>query len=150
MSTNEASANLDSKLAEIIQEMLDSGDSQQYAVADCLNTIASNGEGQETPGFIVISAEEIRSAAESFIKRVVEKHEVERTFLAFCREISGKGTTWIRPIVASSEEVAETKAIEQCAADWEFDSDDVVLLGLMPHDGEILVWNDQYLAPNIL
>lgn len=51
------------KLEALLRQMEQSGDSQKLAVADCLRTIASNGDGQDTDAFIACCADEIGRAA---------------------------------------------------------------------------------------
>ena len=57
-------------IAEALQELFMSGDSQAYAVADCLNDIASNGDEKATDEFLVTCAEEIIAAADRVIQAV--------------------------------------------------------------------------------
>lgn len=64
------SENLSAKVAEVIQELGDSGDSQAFAVADCLNTIAENGGDQSTNEYLIGCAQEIITAAQRFISEV--------------------------------------------------------------------------------
>lgn len=66
----DTSENLSAKVAEVIQELGDAGDSQAWAVADCLNTIAENGGIQSTDGHLIVCAEEIIKAAQRFIDEV--------------------------------------------------------------------------------
>ena len=54
-------------IAAELEAMFNSGSSEQYAVADCLNTIAENGEDQATDEHLVACAEEIRNAAQRVI-----------------------------------------------------------------------------------
>lgn len=70
MSNFTAAEGLSEKAARILEEMAESGDSQRSGVADILNTIAENGEGQEEDGFLATCAEEIRAAAQDFIDQV--------------------------------------------------------------------------------
>lgn len=66
----DTSENLSAKAAEELQELGDSGDSQAFAVADCLNTIAENGGDQSTDEYLIGCAQEIITAAQRFIDEV--------------------------------------------------------------------------------
>lgn len=61
---------LSEKATEVIEGMFSSGSSEQWAVADCLNTIAGNGDEQETDEHLIGCAEEIRDAANYFIEQL--------------------------------------------------------------------------------
>jgi len=52
---------------QVLTDMASNGSSEAAAVADCLNTIASNGEEQATDRYLVGCAEEIRDYAIRFI-----------------------------------------------------------------------------------
>ena len=66
----DTSENLSAKVAEVIQELGDAGDSQALAVAECLNTIAENGGDQSTDEYLIGCAQEIIAAAQRFIDEV--------------------------------------------------------------------------------
>lgn len=55
-------------VSQLLQQMFESGDSQEMAVADCLNTIAENGDGMESDTHLLCCAEAIRDAANAFIE----------------------------------------------------------------------------------
>lgn len=55
------------KFVRLLDEMQESGDSQQLAVSDCLLGIAENGEESEEDEFLIGCAEEIRDAAQYVI-----------------------------------------------------------------------------------
>jgi hypothetical protein len=67
MSHEALSANLSRKAAAILQQLFTSGDSQSLAVADCLNSIADNGEDSASDAYLVACAKEIRDAANAVI-----------------------------------------------------------------------------------
>lgn len=131
------------KAQELIQQMLDSGDSQQLAVGDCLNTIAENGDDQNTDEHLICCAEEIRDAANYFVQHLATK----KTYTAFCQEASGEGTIWISSIEATDLEDAKKVAKEMCLNDWNddsdiYDTDDIHVLGIAEGDVEIKHWED--------
>ena len=55
------------KLQRLLNAMMISCDSQQLAVAECLTTIAENGDEQAEDAYLVDCAEEIRDAAQDVI-----------------------------------------------------------------------------------
>jgi hypothetical protein len=55
---------------KVLTRMSQSGSSEAEAVAECLNTIAENGEGSETDEHLVACAQEIIDWAQSFIDEV--------------------------------------------------------------------------------
>lgn len=61
---------LSDKAQAALQRLADCGSSEAAGVADTLNTIAENGDGQETDEHLVGCAEEIRDYAVSFIQEV--------------------------------------------------------------------------------
>ena len=63
---------MNSQIDAILEEMEESGDSQQLGVADCLRTIAGNGDEYGTARSLIACAEEIIDAAKYFIGRVRE------------------------------------------------------------------------------
>lgn len=63
----EATENLSERAQEIINELFDSGSSESHAVADCLNTIAENGNDQATDKHLVCCSEQIIAAAQRVI-----------------------------------------------------------------------------------
>lgn len=58
---------------ELIESMLNSGDSQQVIVAEGLDTIASNGDGQEEDDFLISCAQEIAAEAAYFASQLRKK-----------------------------------------------------------------------------
>lgn len=58
------------KLQAILEELEDSGTSESLAVADCLLSIAENGEESDEDEFLLGCAEEIRNSAQSVIDRM--------------------------------------------------------------------------------
>ena len=61
------------KLEAIIQSLEDSCSSESLAVADCLKTIAENGDEQAEDDYLVCCAMEIRDAAQSVIDQMRPK-----------------------------------------------------------------------------
>jgi hypothetical protein len=58
---------LSDKARGLLKDMANSGESETSGVAEILNTIASNGEGQEKDEHLLTCAEEIRDAVQAFI-----------------------------------------------------------------------------------
>lgn len=73
-----ANGELAPTVERVLGELESSHASEQMGVADILRTIASNGDGQEDPEFLLVCAGEIRAAAEYFIREVqkslMDKH----------------------------------------------------------------------------
>lgn len=65
-----------------------------------------------------------------------------KTFTAFCQQASGGGTIWIQAVEAEDLNAATTLAQETCAADWEYDLDDVHVLGMLEGNVNVLMWDD--------
>lgn len=65
-------------IAEVLAALFDSGSSEQFAVADCLNTIAENDDEQSTDEHLVMCAEEIREAATRVIDAINPPIEAPR------------------------------------------------------------------------
>lgn len=64
-------------------------------------------------------------------------------FTAFCQEADGSGTIWISTIVCEDDVTAAVAmAREACAADWDYDPDDIHVLGIARGDVEICHWED--------
>lgn len=61
------------KCERLLEEMMESGDSQALAVADCLQTIASNGDEQGEDAYLVGCAEQIKEWADYFILQMSKK-----------------------------------------------------------------------------
>jgi hypothetical protein len=61
------------KFTELLEEMMESCDTQQLAVAECLQTVAENGDDQEEDDFLIGCAEEIRDAAQYVIDTMSKK-----------------------------------------------------------------------------
>jgi hypothetical protein len=64
------------------------------------------------------------------------------TYTAFCIQANREGTIWIDTVEAVSLVDAEQKAVEKCAAAWEYPVEDVHCLGIAAGNVEILDWND--------
>ena len=58
------------KAKSALNILLNGGKSEEIVVANCLKGIASNDDYQSTDEFLVTAAEEIRNAADWFIKRL--------------------------------------------------------------------------------
>lgn len=64
-------------------------------------------------------------------------------YTVFCRQANDMGTTWwIGPIWASDLESAKTSARYQCASDWEYNFEDVRVIGIVEGCVTFLEWND--------
>lgn len=61
------------KLKRILMAMEDSGDTQQHAVAECLTTIAGNGNEQANDAYILGCARALRNASQSVIDHMTPK-----------------------------------------------------------------------------
>lgn len=66
MSNLTPAAGLSVAAADVIRELADSGQSEAYAVAECLNTIAENGEESATDAHLAACADELIAAATRF------------------------------------------------------------------------------------
>lgn len=68
MMSNETPADgLNPKLAELFESMFRSGQSEARGVADCLNCIAENGDGQESDEHMLACAEEMLASVQQVI-----------------------------------------------------------------------------------
>jgi hypothetical protein len=67
---------LSDKARQALEDLANSGQSEAAGVADCLNTIAENGDGQEEDNHLLNCADEIIAAARAFVARVKPKREV--------------------------------------------------------------------------
>ena len=63
MSQTAQAEGLSDKARKMIEAMLNSGSTEQAAVAECLDNIAYNGDGQETDEFLSGCAQEISAEA---------------------------------------------------------------------------------------
>ena len=64
-------------------------------------------------------------------------------FTAFCQEADGSGTIWIGTVVCEDDVMAAVSmAREACAADWDYDPEDVHVLGIARGEVEICHWVD--------
>jgi hypothetical protein len=63
-------------------------------------------------------------------------------YTAFCQQASGGGTIWIEQVQAADVEEATTVAKQACAEAWEYDLDDVHVLGIAAGNVDILLWDD--------
>jgi hypothetical protein len=74
-----------------------------------------------------------------------------KTFTTFCREKTGRGTVWIASVEAEDLEAAKVQGRADCAADWDWASDDpeedmsddIEVIGVAEGNINILYWNDQ-------
>lgn len=64
-------------------------------------------------------------------------------YTAFCQEKGGSGTIWISQVEAPDTDKAVDAAIASCAADWEYDPEDVHCLGIAAGNVNIVFWEDQ-------
>jgi len=64
---------------ELIDDMIESGSSEAIAVGECLEMIASNGDGQETDEHLIVCARQIVLAAQNFIDEMKNKNDQEKT-----------------------------------------------------------------------
>lgn len=63
-------------------------------------------------------------------------------FTAFCRHVSGRGTTWIDTVEAADQDAAIIEAEKACASAWDYSVDRVQCIGLAAGDVTILFWED--------
>lgn len=66
----------------------------------------------------------------------------KNTYTGFCQDVSGEGTIWIDHVNADNEEDAMNLAREACANDWDFELEQVHVLGLAEGNINILFWED--------
>lgn len=68
------------------------------------------------------------------------------TFTAFCQEADGSGTIWISTVEVEDDNVltAISLAREACAEDWDYDPEDIHVLGIARGDVEICHWVDSH------
>lgn len=90
---------LSDKAREVLERLANSGSSEAAGVADCLNTIASNGDAQEEDYYLLGCAEEIVEAANAFITEV--KPSLFDALLVYARK--GKSAEVASVIVSSKE-----------------------------------------------
>jgi len=67
----------------------------------------------------------------------------QKTFTIFCRESNGTGTTWVQAVQAKDLDAARAKGRTACAADWEYDEDDIAVVGVAKGSVTILDWDDE-------
>jgi len=67
-------------------------------------------------------------------------------FTVWVSETSGQGTQFVQAFKASSIEDAKQRALEECAACWGQDLDDLFVLGVAEGDVKVLEWNDDDVA----
>lgn len=65
-----------------------------------------------------------------------------KTFTVFCREASGRGTTWIGSVQARDYSSAMKKGARECANDWGWPVADVVAVGVAEGSVSIVFWDD--------
>ncbi|UJJ60598.1 hypothetical protein [Rhodanobacter denitrificans] len=64
------------------------------------------------------------------------------TYTVFVRQADGRGTTHVSSHDAASPAEAEQLALAETASDWEDSVDDLVVLGVIAGDVEIVSWDD--------
>lgn len=69
---------------------------------------------------------------------------LENNYTVFCVEsgLESGATVWIGAVSAMSKKEAMQFAIENCADDWEMEPADVVALGVVEGDINVLAWDD--------
>ena len=131
MSQTAQAEGLSEKARTMIEQMLNSGDSQQVAVAEALDTIACNGDGQETDEFLAGCAQEIAAEAAYASKHLKPREQplgppdVETTI-----DILG-----LADVTVTATDIEHfTPEMRQAAVDWAgsvhlsaSDNDDVVV-----------------------
>ena len=132
---------LSAKAQMLITAGLNSGDSQQFAIADCLNTIAENGDGQETDESLHRCAEELLHHAQT-AAHFLDPNPPAPKWTVFCQEASGTGTTWIEAVEALKAEDAKVVGLQQCASEWGYAPEDIHVLGVAKGDIKIEFWED--------
>lgn len=63
-------------------------------------------------------------------------------FTAFCQEVSGTGTIWIDTVEANDTPGAIVTARKACAEAWDYDEEDIHVLGIIAGDVQVLHWMD--------
>jgi len=66
----------------------------------------------------------------------------EKLFTAFCQAKQGHGTIWIESISAYNVEEAIKDAQQACAEAWEYDVENIHVLGIALGNVEIAYWED--------
>ena len=74
MSNLTPAAGLSAAAATVICQLAESGQSESYAVADCLNTIAENGGDSATDEHLLACVDELIDAANR-VKHVLSQHQ---------------------------------------------------------------------------
>jgi hypothetical protein len=133
--------NLSAKAKMFITAGLKSGDTQYHAIADCLNTIAENGDGQETDEFLHVCAEELVHYSQAAVKFLNPEPPAPK-WTVFCQEESGEGTIWIEAVEAIKAEHAKTVGRQECAEQWGYPEDTIHVLGVAKGDINIAFWED--------
>lgn len=64
------------------------------------------------------------------------------TFTAFCRQADDRGTTWISSVKAVDLSEALSKAVAECADEWDADPRDIACVGIAEGEVTILHWED--------
>lgn len=65
-----------------------------------------------------------------------------KNYTMFCKQSNGKGTMWIQSVAACSTKEASAIALDECADAWDFDTDDIRVVGIAEGDINILEWED--------
>lgn len=64
-------------------------------------------------------------------------------FTIFCQEVGAQGTIWISSVEANDAIEASKLGRAKCAAEWEYEEDEVHVLGVAAGNVQILEWDDQ-------
>ena len=71
-----------------------------------------------------------------------------KTFTVLVREANGTGITYITSVSARTVESAKKKALKECSSEWgarDYPVKDLMVLGVIAGNVEILEWDDGYL-----
>lgn len=64
------------------------------------------------------------------------------SYTIFCQQTTGEGTIWIQSVEAADIDAAREEGRLQCSFDWEYDPEDVHVLGIAEGNITILEWDD--------
>jgi hypothetical protein len=65
------------------------------------------------------------------------------TFTIFCREATGKGTTYVDSAEGATWQEAARTVLDRCATDWDMDSDEINVIGVTEGEVNIIAWDDE-------
>lgn len=65
-----------------------------------------------------------------------------QVFTVFCREKSGRGTTWVDVIEARDVADAKERGIAKCSFDWNYDPLEIYVIGVLAGEAVVLEWED--------